>query len=69
MYRRVFKPKGGRVYRLRYRVGDEAKINDVPLRTASKEIAHRLIQCLGAVCEVRLANQFLPAHQDKRGRY
>jgi len=39
MYRRVFKPKGGRVYRLRYRVGDEAKIHDVPLRTPNKEVA------------------------------
>ena len=39
MYRRVFKPKGGRVYRLRYRVGDNPRIHDVPLRTSSKEIA------------------------------
>ncbi len=39
MYRRVFKPKGGRVYRLRYRVGDDLRIRDVPLRTANKEIA------------------------------
>ena len=39
MYRRVFKPKGSRVYRLRYRVGDNPKIHDVPLHTPSKEIA------------------------------
>lgn len=39
MYRRVFKQKGSRVYRLRYRVGDNPRIFDVPLHTTNKEIA------------------------------
>lgn len=39
MYRRVFKQSGSRVYRLRYRVGDNPRIFDVPLHTTSKEIA------------------------------
>ena len=39
MYKRVFKQKGSRVYRLRYRLSDGAKIYDVPLHTPSQEVA------------------------------
>ena len=39
MYRRVFKQKGSRVYRVRYRLSDGPKIYDVPLRVPTKELA------------------------------
>jgi integrase len=39
MYKRVFKPKGSRVYRGRFRMGDDPKIYDVPLRTDKKHVA------------------------------
>ncbi len=39
MYLRVFKPKGGRLYRVRYRLSDGPRIYDEPLRTHLKEIA------------------------------
>ena len=39
MYKRVFKQKGSRVYRVRYRLSDGPKIYDVPLRTHIKEVA------------------------------
>jgi len=39
MYKRIFKQKGSRVYRLRYRASNGPKIYDVPLRTPNKEIA------------------------------
>jgi integrase len=39
MYKRVFRPKGSRVYRGRYRLGDDPKIFDVPLRTDKKHVA------------------------------
>lgn len=41
MYKRVFKQKRSRVYRLRYRLSNGPKIYDVPLRTPSKEIAEK----------------------------
>ncbi len=39
MYKRVFKQKGSRVYRLRYRVSDEPRVYDIPLHTPNKELA------------------------------
>jgi len=39
MHQRVFKQKGSRVYRLRYRLGNDPRIHDVPLHTANKEVA------------------------------
>src|SRR5690348_3902763 len=39
MYKRIFKQKGSRVYRLRYRAGNGPKIFDVPLHTPNKELA------------------------------
>ncbi len=39
MYKRIFKQKNSRVYRLRYRVGNGPKIFDVPLHTPNKELA------------------------------
>jgi integrase len=41
MYKRVFKQKGSRVYRLRYKLSNGPQIFDVPLRTPNKEIAER----------------------------
>src|SRR5271170_3010647 len=35
----VFKPKGSRVFRGRYRIGDNAKIFDVPLHTDKRHVA------------------------------
>ena len=39
MYLRVFKPKGSRVYRVRYRLSDGPQIYDESLQTHLKEIA------------------------------
>src|SRR6185312_2381825 len=39
MYKRVFKPKGSRVYRGRYRLGADPKIYDVALRTDKRHVA------------------------------
>jgi integrase len=39
MYKRVFKQKGSRVYRLRYRVSNEPRVYDIPLHTPNKELA------------------------------
>ncbi len=39
MYKRIFKQKGSRVYRVRYRLSDGPRIYDEPLRTHIKEVA------------------------------
>ncbi len=39
MYKRVYKQKGSRVYRGRYRLGDDPKIHDVALKTDKKHVA------------------------------
>jgi integrase len=39
MYRRIFKQSGSRVYRLRYRIGDDLRLHDVPLHTSNLEVA------------------------------
>ena len=39
MYKRIFRQKGSRVYRLRYRLSDGPRIYDEPLRTHIKEVA------------------------------
>jgi integrase len=39
MLRYVFKPKGSRVFRGRYRIGDNTKIFDVPLHTDKRHVA------------------------------
>ncbi len=39
MYKRIFRQKDSRVYRLRYRLSDGPRIYDVPLRTHLKEVA------------------------------
>ena len=37
--KRIFRQKGSRAYRLRYRVGDDPRLYDVPLKTTIKEVA------------------------------
>jgi hypothetical protein len=39
MYKRIFKQKGSRVYRVRYRLSDGPKIYDEPLKTHIFEVA------------------------------
>lgn len=39
MYRRIFKQSRSRVYRLRYRIGDDLRLYDVPLHTSNLEVA------------------------------
>lgn len=39
MYKRIFRPRGSRVYRVRYRLSDGPKIFDKPLKTHIKEVA------------------------------
>ena len=39
MYQRIFKQKGARVYRGRYRLGDDPKIHYVSLGTQKKHVA------------------------------
>ena len=53
MYKRVFKQKGSRVYRARYRLGNSPQIFDVALHTEKKHVA-----------EAKL-NQIFKEHEDE----
>ena len=44
MYKRVYKQKGSRVYRGRYRLGDDPKIHDVALKTGKKHVAQAKLE-------------------------
>ena len=55
MLRFVFKPKGSRVYRIRYRLSDGPRIYDEPLRTHLKEIAETKARALVDEKEKELA--------------
>ena len=46
MYQRIFKQKGSRVYRGRYRLGTDSKIYDVPLGTEKKNVAEAMLKRL-----------------------
>ena len=55
MYQRVFKQKGSRVYRGRYRLGDDPRIYDVPLRTNNRQVAEAKLRDLVRGLEEELA--------------
>lgn len=61
MYKRVFKQKGSRVYRLRYRLSDGPRIYDVPLHTHVKEVADAKARQLMEAEERRIAGIGAPA--------
>ena len=46
MFKHVYKQKGSRVYRGRFRLGDDPEIHDVPLKTDKKEIAQKKLERL-----------------------
>src|SRR5207237_2654524 len=52
---RVFKQKGSRVYRGRYRLGDDLKVHDVPLHTEIKHVAEAKLRQLVREKEEELA--------------
>ena len=56
----VFKPKGSRVFRGRYRLGNGRKIYDVPLRTHIKEVAEEKLRRFLADEERELAGIIAP---------
>lgn len=60
MYKRVFKQKGSRVYRGRYRLGNDPKIHDVPLHTDKKHVAEAALQKLVREEEDQLAGLAAP---------
>jgi integrase/recombinase XerC len=60
MYRRVFRQKGSRVYRVRYRLSDGPKIYDAPLRTHVKEVAEAKARQLVEDAERELAGLLGP---------
>jgi integrase len=60
MYKRVFKPKGSRVYRVRFRLGENPEIYDKPLRTHIKEVAEAKAKKLIEETEKELAGIIEP---------
>src|ERR1035437_5133701 len=60
MYRRIFRQKGSRVYRARFRLSDGPKIYDVPLRTNLKEVAETKLRLLIEEKERELAGLLDP---------
>ena len=61
MYKRVFKQRDSRVYRVRYRLSDGPRIYDVPLRTHLKEVAEIKARQLIEDEEKRIAGIGSPA--------
>ncbi len=60
MYKRLFKQKGSRVYRARYRLSDGPKIFDVPLHTDKKHVAEATLNRLLREKEDELAGLLAP---------
>ncbi len=60
MYQRIFKQKGSRVYRGRYRLGDDLKIYDVSLGTQKKHVAQAILKKLVREKEEELAGLLAP---------
>ncbi len=60
MYRRVFKQKGSRVYRGRFRIGDDPKVHDVPLHTDKKHVAEAALAKLVREMEEERAGLIAP---------
>lgn len=60
MYQRIFKQKGSRVYRGRYRHGTDPKIYDVPLGTMKKDVAEAILKKLVREHEEELAGLLGP---------
>ena len=60
MYQRIFKQKGSRVYRGRYRLGDDLKIHDVSLGTQKKHVAQAILKKLVREKEEELAGLLAP---------
>jgi integrase len=57
---RVFKQKGSRVYRGRYRIGDDLRIHDVPLHTEYRHVAEAKLRQLVRQKEEELAGIAAP---------
>ena len=60
MPKRVFKQKGSRVYRLRYRVDGDSREYDVPLKTTNKEVAEAKARVIVEEKEKELAGLLDP---------
>jgi len=68
MYKRVYKQKGSRVYRGRFRLGDEPKIYDVPLRSDKKHVAVARLDRIKREAEEEQEGLIKPKQQRDSGR-